>query len=122
LTKRQEQALLKEQSTFVFATISTVLSIGLFLGVFISKVSKSVGFIWICFSFAIILATFIPLMAFYPKRSKLTESNNKRTVILHNTRPESFDEHMSDDESTLGSTSNSVRSVALESKPSSTFE
>lgn len=128
LTKRQEQILLKERSTCLFAVILSLFGIGFGLCVFISVLSQSVVFLWHCFSFALMLTSCIPLIVYFwkPQSEKSRNHNalaNKRNVILHNIRPYSFDEHVIvDDESTLGSSSDSECNVTLESKPASMVE
>lgn len=107
LTKQQQQSLQREQSTLMFGGFCTLFGIGFFASYFIAKLEDVIGFLWLCFSLAMLLATCIPLMAYFLKNNKLRNNSqmisNKKSIV-NNTRPKSFAESCSsDDESTLGS-------------------
>lgn len=124
-TKQQQQQYQQQHMPAIFATVYLMSGVGLFLGFFLSKLSDSIGFFWLCFLFSMLLVTCVPLMAYFP-RGKLLRNSSSQTgfsastskkSIVNNTRPESFAESiLSDDETTLGSSSKSDCNVTLESK------
>ncbi|KAL7308366.1 hypothetical protein PS15m_011581 [Mucor circinelloides] len=124
-TKQQQQQYQQQYMPAIFATVYLMSGVGLFLGFFLSKLSDIIGFFWLCFLFSMLLVTCVPLMAYFP-RGKLLRNSSSQTgfsastskkSIVNNTRPESFAESiLSDDETTLGSSSKSDCNVTLESK------
>jgi MFS family permease len=109
LTKPQQHALQREQATLIFSVICTLFGIGFFSSYFAAKLSEVIGFLWLCFSLSMILATCIPLMAYFLKtKVKNASQSSLKKSIINNTRPKSFAESCtSDDESTLGSSAQS---------------
>lgn len=124
-TKQQQQQYQQQHMPAIFATMYLMSGVGLFLGFFLSKLNDIIGFFWLCFVLSMLLVTCLPLMAYFPK-GKLFPKNSSQTgfsastskkSIVNNTRPESFAESiLSDDETTLGSSSKSDCNVTLESK------
>lgn len=122
-TKQQQQQYQQQQMPATFATIYLISGVGLFLGFFLSKLNDIISFFWLCFIFSMLLLTCVPLMAYFPKdklknnsQTEFGQSASKKSII-NNTRPESFAESiLSDDETTLGSSSKSNCDITLESK------
>ena len=98
-------------TSIIFGIISSTAGIGYYVGLFLSRLNKKIGFFWLCFILAMLLTTCIPLIVYYSKsykrktKSGLSHSNSKKSIV-NNTRPASFAESiMSDDETTIGSAS-----------------
>lgn len=124
-TKQQQQQHQQQHMPATFAAICLMSGIGLFLGFFLSKLDDIIGFFWLCFVLSMLLVTCLPLMAYFPKGKLFQKSGSQagfsastsKKSIVNNTRPESFAESiLSDDETTLGSSSKSDCNVTLESK------
>ncbi|KAL9537625.1 hypothetical protein MBANPS3_011609 [Mucor bainieri] len=123
-TKQQQQQYQQQHMPAIFATMYLMSGVGLFLGFFLSKLNDIIGFFWLCFVLSMLLVTCLPLMAYFPKgklfkggsQIGFSASTSKKSIV-NNTRPESFAESiLSDDETTLGSSSKSDCNVTLESK------
>lgn len=97
-------------TTIIFTIIGSTSGIGYFAGSFLSRLNSLIGFFWLCFILAMLLATCIPFMAYYSKShiSKrnigLSQSTSKKSII-NNTRPVSFAESMLSDDTTIRSSS-----------------
>lgn len=93
--------------TILFAVIGSTCGIGYFTGLFLSKLYVLIGFFWLCFTFAMLLVTCIPLMAYYSenKKNKPSAQSLGKKSIVNNTRPESFAESILSDDTTVGSAS-----------------
>jgi MFS family permease len=112
-----------KSAPIIFAVIGSTCGIGYFMGSFLAKFNKSIGFFWLCFIFAMLLATLIPVVAYYSKKSNskrnggLGQSTSKKSII-NNTRPESFAESImmsdDDDDTTVGSAS--AKSICCDEK------
>ncbi|CEP14268.1 hypothetical protein [Parasitella parasitica] len=122
-TKLQQQQYQQKHMPATFAIVYLMSGVGLFSGFFLSKLNDIIGFFWLCFIFSMLLLTCVPLMAYFGKgklknnsQTDLSASTSKKSIV-NNTRPESFAESiLSDDETTIGSSSRSDCNVNLESK------
>ncbi|KAI8639248.1 major facilitator superfamily domain-containing protein [Parasitella parasitica] len=122
-TKLQQQQHQQQYMPATFAAIYLMSAVGLFSGFFLSKLNDIIGFFWLCFIFSMLLFTCVPFLAYFGKgklkdnsQTGLSASASKKSIV-NNTRPESFAESiLSDDETTIGSSSRSDCNINLESK------
>ncbi|CAO3656931.1 unnamed protein product [Mucor hiemalis] len=97
-------------ATLTFGIISSTASIGYFVGLLLSRLNHEIGFFWLCFIFAMLLATCTPFMLYY-SRNKSTRvnpgssPNTGKKSIVNNMRPASFAESIMSDDTTIGSSS-----------------
>lgn len=115
--------------TVIVSIIGSISGIGYFIGFFLSKLNRSIGFFWLCFLLAMLFLTCIPVIVYYSRsknrksHSSFSQSTSKKSII-NNTRPESFAESMymsdsDDDDTTIGSVSvKSICSKTMERKSS----
>ncbi|KAI8968325.1 major facilitator superfamily domain-containing protein [Mycotypha africana] len=108
LTQQQRKAKKEQPSAQlivgVFGAIIVAANVGLFVGSFVSELMDRLQGFWLCFSFAMLLATCVPAMICFIKsdvghsRMELEEGKKHTSKIVNNIRPMSFDESVVSDE------------------------
>lgn len=122
-TKQQQEQYLLQQLTACLALICAISSAGFFTGFFLSNMRYLISFFWLCFWNSMLLGTCIPLTLYLTKstvknvQQSKTSPNTRKRSIINSTRPASFAEScLSDDETTLGSSVESVSKKNIEPK------